>query len=256
MTNIQTRVSAFAFVVVLGSLLLGSSVEAQQRSQSGVAEIPVQIGVGPAGLLLAGPAFPDLGFSGILAEDRLIHTGLRLSLTAIINEEIVRKHPRLIPRQYRQRIIDAGEFRFSPGVVALIPTTLVISPPIAGSAQAYGATWSLLGAGIPLVREPVRFTVSGALIGTLLYIRSPSLEASNYLFARPGVEVRLELEVPIHQDLRVTIGAATQAYIAQSLEGTGTDMFEMGEYMDAQSLWNINQLFLQAQFRVPYNHRY
>ncbi len=242
--------------VVVASTSFFSTAVAQQRSQTRTAEIPVQIGVGPAGLLFAGPAFPQLGFSGILAEDRVLHTGLRLSVQAIIDGETVRKHPGLVPRAYRQRIIDAGEFRITPGPVALIPTTLVISPPVTGGAQAYGATWSLLGIGLPLVSEPVRVALGGALIGTVLYIRSPSLAAAHYVFARPGIEVRFEVEIPVHGDLRATLGAATQIYVPQTLDGTEAEMFGMGELLDARSLWNINLFYLQAQFRVPYQHKY
>lgn len=260
--NLRSFLSVLVAVAIFFSFGLEADAQQQQRMRSqriqpGVAQIPVQIGVGPTGYFLGGPITePEFGFGGQLMDDKLIHSGLRISVTAVIDREVARRHPNLLPRNYRQQVGQGQEIRIAPSVVALIPTSLFISPPVFGDAQAYGATWSLFGVGLPLSRDPVRISLNGALIGTVMYIRSPSLQNQNYIFARPGAEFRFDVEIPIERDFRLGIGASTQLYVPQTLRGTGADSFGAGEFLDSQSLWNISQIYIQGHFRIPYDYRY
>lgn len=251
------RRSMFLLIlVVVAFVVLPLDAEAQERRRGArVAEIPVQVGIGPAAMFLGGPTYPEWGVGGQLMEDQLIHSGIRVSLTAVIDREVARRYPNLIPRNYRRQL-ERGEFRIAPAVVSLIPKTLIISPPVWGDAQAYGATWGVLGVGLPISPDPVRFSINASLIGTVMYIRSPSLQNQNYIFARPGAELRLDFEIPIETDFRLGFGFATQVYVPQTLQGTGSDSFGAGELLDERSLWNINQIYVQGHFRVPYSLKY
>jgi hypothetical protein len=226
----------------------------RQRAQPGVAEIPVQIGVGPAGYILAGPTFPSLRFGGLLYEDQPLHYGLRINITAVITGDLIRNHPGLVPRQYARQIMQAGEVRYRPGVLGLIPRSLYLTPPI-GNAMSVGATWAPIGLGLVLASSPVRVSVSGALIGTLMYIRSPSVATSNYLFARPGVELNLDFEIPLSERFLISLGWSSMVHVPQTLEATGLESLGMGG-LDQQSLWHIGQFYVQGHYRVPYKHSY
>lgn len=239
---------------VLVALVLSFwSFEADARR---TAQVPVQVGVGPTGNLFAGPTFGDnVGWGGRLGGDQLIHTGLRISVTAVIEAELVRRHPGLVPRQYRQQVIDAGEVRYAPGIVALIPNSLYLSPPIPGvdgwEAQAWGATWSLMALGLPFVTDPFRFSVRGALIASAIYINSEAV-GGHYFFLRPGAELKAEVEIPLADDFLVSFGWASMFHVPQSLDG---GILEVGGF-DENSLWHIGQFFLQGHIRIPYTHQY
>ena len=250
--NLQWRVLAACFA----ALLVGTwSFEAQ--AQRNTAQIPVQVGVGPSGSLFAGPTFSEdsVGWGGRLAEDRVLHTGLRLSLTAVIQAELVRRHPGLVPRQYRQQVINSGEVRYAPGIVALIPDTIYISPPIPGvdgwDSQAYGATWSLMALGLPFITNPFRVSARGALIASAIYINSETV-GGHYFFLRPGAELKLEVEIPLTNELLVSFGWASMFHVPQSLD----ESFVSPAGFDENSLWHIGQFFFQGHFRIPYSYQY
>ena len=90
-------------VVVFASIVMWSlDAEAQQRRRApattaATAEIPVQIGVGPVGFMFGAPTYPDLGFGGLVFDDQPLHTGLRIDLTAVVDADLVRQHPGLVP---------------------------------------------------------------------------------------------------------------------------------------------------------------
>ena len=229
----------------------------QQRPRPGgvqVAEIPVQVGVGPAGNILAGPTFPSLRFGNDIYDDQPIHFGLRLNITAVIEPELVRRHPGLVPRSVAHQIIQSGGVRYRPGVLALVPRTVYLQPPF-GDAMSLGATWSVIGLGLSPVQSPVRLTLGGSLIGTLLYIRTPSLVANNYLFARPGVELNLDVEIPFSERFLISVGWSSMIHIPQTLQESGAAMFGMGG-LTRNSLWHIGQFYVQGHVRVPYKHSY
>lgn len=259
MSGMQHLAWAVVVVVLAGNVSWVTTAHAQQserraQSRMATAEIPVQIGVGPAGLLFGGPTYPDFGFRGALFDDQAVHSGLRISLTAIIEEELVREHRDLVPRQYHQQIINAGEVRYAPGILAVIPSTLYLSPSL-GEAMAWGGSWSLLGAGLAFSQRPVRTSLSGAVIATLMYINSASVAAEHYFFVRPGLELNLDFEVPITSNLLISVGWNSMVHLPQSLDGVGMEMLSMGSF-DERSLWHIGQFYLQTHFRVPYSYQY
>lgn len=214
------------------------------------AEVPVQFGIGPAAYVFGGPTFDEPGWGGKLFDDQPIHTGLRLRMTAVIESELVEEHPGMVPGQYRSHIARAGEVRYAPAIISLLPTSLYLSPSI-GDASVWGATWSLIGLGVAFAQRPVRPSGRAALITSAMYISSDAVE-SPYVFARPGVEIQFDLEVPLDERFLVSVGFSSQVYVPQLLEGS---FMEIGGF-DEDSLWHIGQVYLQGHFRFPYSHQY
>lgn len=237
---------------LIAALAVGlTALFATEAKAQRTANVPVQVGLGPAGNMFAGPTFDEeIGWGGRLYEDQPIHTGLRLNITAVIDADLVRAHPRLVPRQYRGQFRGGGEVRYRPGILALIPSSFYLSPPIQ-DASAWGATWSVIGIGLPLMREPIRPSVSGALIGSLMYIDSESVTAP-YFFARPGVELQFDIEVPLADDFLISVGWASKVYAPQSLDD---GLLSFGGF-DDDSLWHVGQFYLKGHVRVPYPYRY
>lgn len=232
--------------VALVSLLWSAPAEAQRE-----AEIPVQVGIGPAGYLLGGPSIDEVGWEGRLFDDQPIHTGLRLSIAAVVSSDLVDEHPGMVPRQHRATLREMGEVRIRPGILMVIPTDIYLSPPV-NNTQMWGATWSAIGIGVALTQEPVRFSASGSVIGSLKYLQSEVLPEDHFFFARPGVELQLDFEVPVDDQFLLSFGWASKVYIPQDLDGNVADI---GEF-DGDSLWHVGQFYLQGNFRFPYTHRY
>ena len=241
--------SSLVAVLVVAFVGLWSVDAEAQRTRT--AQVPVQVGVGPAGNMMGGPTFEDgLGWGGRLYDDQAIHSGLKIDIRAVISGELVRQHPGMVPRQYRSQIQQSGEVRYAPGIVSLIPTSLFLSPPI-GDASAWGATWSLLGLGVPFTPSPVRTSARGAVITTAMYIDSPSV-ADHYVFLRPGVELKVDVEFQLAEDFLISVGWASQVYLPQDLDG---GILSAGGF-DEDSLWHIGQFYIQGHLRIPYAHEY
>ena len=63
-----------------------------QSAQAGKVTVPVDIGLGPAAHMITGP----------VQDDQMLHTGLKLSVEAIIDKKTIKKNKKRIPRQYRR----------------------------------------------------------------------------------------------------------------------------------------------------------
>lgn len=208
-----------------------------QRARSGNTgmTVPVDIGIGPFAAFLTGP----------VQDDQLIHTGLRFSVAAVIDREMIRKNRDRIPPQYRGMVSGMDEVRVKPLLAALIPTTLYISPAIYDT-SVYGATWELFGLGVPLISDPVRFSIDAGLIFTYLYISSDTLDSPTH-FVRPGLELSAELEIPFTDDFLMSLGWASQLHPPQLLGGLPWEALPL-----SNTVWHSGLLFLQMHVRVPY----
>jgi hypothetical protein len=197
--------------------------------------VPVDIGIGPFAAFITGP----------VQDDQLIHTGLRFSVAAVIDRETIRKNRDRIPPQYRGMVNSMDEVRVKPLLATLIPTTLYISPAIYNT-SVYGATWELLGLGVPLISDPVRFSIDAGLIFTYLYISSDTLDSPTH-FVRPGLELSAELEIPFTNDFLMSLGWASQLHPPQLLGGLPWEALPL-----SNTVWHSGLLFLQMHVRVPY----
>ena len=252
------------FVILLGvlalTLVLPDTADAQSRSRSRQnrtreqpserqskreVTVPIDIGVGPTFNTLGAIDFANFGLAGPIYEDQTFHYGIRISLAAVLDQQFLRENSRLVPRQYRSQVRRMTEIRFRPGVATLIPTSLLISPKI-NNTGVYGATWAFLGLGIAPLRGPVRLGINGDVIATYAYIHSDTIASPTH-FLRPGVELKIDLEIPITDQFLISFGWASQFYIPQEVGGS---ILDLGSGND--SLWHIGQLHFMLHFRVPY----
>ncbi|RVU41460.1 hypothetical protein FRC91_19055 [Bradymonadales bacterium TMQ1] len=212
------------------------------------ASIPVQVGVGPAGVMVGAPSLSS-GYSGAVFEDQPLHLGVRIDLEAVITADLVREHPKVVPRQYRSRLLAAGEVRYRPGIAALLPRTVYFSPKLQNTGM-YGATWSLLGAGLALSPSPFRVSLGASLIGTALFMHSETLPSPTF-FVRPGVDITLDIEIQVARDFGLSFGWSSMMHIPQALGGPVLDLDG-----DEGSIWHIGQFYVQGNVRFPYHMTY
>lgn len=210
-------------------------------------QVTVQLGVGPS--LLTFPIL-DLaagGLRGDLFEDQALHTGLRLSLAAIIDRAFVRKNGDLVPQRYRRMFRDGGEVRYVPWQAALVPRTLIVSPKLRHTGM-YGASWMPLAVGLSPLRRPVRLTLGLGAVVTYAFIHSDlsALGPVTHFFSLGG-ELNVRVEWPITRDFRLVLGWASALYLPQAL---GQPPFT-GSDDPGRLVYHIGQIFLQVHVRFP-----
>jgi hypothetical protein len=208
--------------------------------------VPVELSVGPAAFAFGNLFTNGKAFGGALYEDQPVHYGLRINIAAIIDYEFVRKHPRLVPRKYRRMFKPGSEVRITPGILALIPRDIIISPKL-NRTGVYGATWELLGVGVDLFESSTsNLSVDAGLLATYAYIDSDLYDSATH-FLRPGVSLGLSAGTMLSDSFGLSAGWNSNLYIPQKLGG---GVFEMGE--GADSLWHIGEAFVMLRFRFPY----
>jgi len=244
----QPAVRQMLWMMVCATLLLLSAPATAQQSRSNYggwkttnrADIPVQVGVGPSGVMVNGGVF----------DDQPIHLGVRIDLEAIVTSDLVREHPKVVPRQYRNQLLAAGEVRVRPLIAALLPTAVYFSPKFRNTGM-YGATWSLFPLGQSLRLSSLRVRISGSPIATAFFMHSDTL-ASPTFFVRPGIDINLDVEIPVARDFGLSFGWSSMLHLPQRIGGP---VFEMGSF-DEGSIWHIGQLYLQGNFRFPHSIYY
>jgi hypothetical protein len=201
----------------------------------GATTIPVDIGIGPFAAFITGP----------VQDDQLIHTGLRLSVAAVLDRETIRENWDRVPPQYRGMAAGISEARVKPLLAVLLPTSLYLSPKLYNTGV-YGATWELFGLGVPVISDPVRLSLDAGLIFTYLYVHSDTLPTPTH-FVRPGIELRADLEIPFSDDLLMSLGWASQLHPPQLVGGYPWEALPLNK-----TIWHSGQLYLQLHFRAPY----
>lgn len=251
----RTLFPALALGILLTTMLGSADAQAQTRDsyarwnstapQYKQIAVPVQIGVGPVGYLIGTPNIEEMRLGGPILEDQLFHTGLRISLTAVISQQLIRENPELVPRQYRNQVAQMGEIRMSPMIASLIPSSLFISPKFQNTGI-FGSTWTLFRVGLAPVTDPIRVGLSAGLLGSYAYIYSDLFESTHFL--RPGIDAALDIEIPIAEDFLISFGWASQFYLPQRVGGSILEV-PIGE---PDTIWHMGQLYLQFHVRVPY----
>ncbi|GEN06094.1 hypothetical protein SAMN05443572_102793 [Myxococcus fulvus] len=210
--------------------LLLSPVVAAARNVT----VPVDVGVGPAAFLFFGPVF----------DDQPIHTGLKLSVEAVLDKDWLKKNQRAIPSRYRKYAKSVDEVRISPSI--FIPDSLIISPKVRDTGM-YGITWKPLGLGLPLTSGPVRLAVGGGVLLTYAYLHSDTLADTH--FVRPGAELGVDLELQLSKSFLISLGWESALYVPQELGGLGLpDRVRDG-------IFHVGQAYLQFHVRFPYSTR-
>lgn len=196
--------------------------------------VPVDVGVGPAGLLIPGPIFAD----------QPLHSALVFSVAAVIDKKTIRKNKKRIPKQYRDMAAGMDEVRVSPSL--FIPDMLIISPKWANTGM-YGVSWKPLSLGVPFVTDPVRLSADLGLRLTYLFIHSDTLAEKPTHFIRPGLDAEISLEIPFSDTWLMSMGWSAQVYIPQKLGGK---VWEVGPF--DETIWQVNAPFVKLHYRFPY----
>lgn len=219
-----------ALPLLLSTLLLWPALAPAAQKVT----VPVDVGVGPAVFMFFGPVF----------EDQPLHTGLKLSVDAVLDKEWLRKNQRVIPARYRKQATKVEEIRISPSI--FIPDSFIISPKYRDTGM-YGITFKPLGLGLPLSSSPVRFTVGAGLVLSYAYIFSDTLPDTHFL--RPGAEVGADLEFQLAKSFLISVGWESTFYVPQELGGLGLPD-TLGD-----GIFHVGQAYLQFHFRFPYSTR-
>src|SRR5690606_35557936 len=86
--------------------------------------VPVNIAIGPTFTTIGNIDFDNFRLAGPVYEDQAFHYGLRIDIAAVISREWVRQYGQRLPAQARDYVNRAGEVRYRPGQLALIPSNL------------------------------------------------------------------------------------------------------------------------------------
>lgn len=220
------RLAPLLYLLLLAAPASGQTVTA-----------PVDVGVGPTALLFFGPIF----------QDQPLHTGLELSVAAVLDREWLRRNQRLVPARYRGMVRNTDEVRLTPGIISLlVPRTLIISPKVRNTSL-YGATWQPLGLGLPLSRSPTRLSLNAGLVLTYAFLSSDTLPTTHLL--RPGASVGVDLELAASRTFLISLGWQSTFYVPQALGSL--DLAPIAQ----AALFHQGQAYLQLHFRFPYTTR-
>ena len=209
---------------------LGSTAEAAKVT------VPVDIGLGPAVHMITGP----------VQEDQSLHTGIKLSVQAIIDKKTIKKNKKKIPKRYRSYAKTVNEVRFSPSL--FIPDTLIISPKGTASTGIMGIAWQPVGVGVPLLDAGIKARLGLGLQLTYAYLYSDTLPDTHFL--RPGLAPGAEVEIPFTKRFLISGGWSSMVTVPQALGGS---IAELGA--TEESIWHIGQGFVKLHYRFPYSVR-
>lgn len=197
--------------------------------------VPIDIGVAPTFNFMTGP----------IQQDQLFHTGIRFSVAAVINRELLRDQMHRVPAQYRSALKNTEEVRYNPYSL-FTPHSLIISPKIYDTGV-YGIAFRPLAVGLALTPSPVRLSVDGGLMLQYMFIHSDTLPSPTH-FIRPGAEFRVDLEFPIiPNEVLMSLGWASQLYPPQRVGGYPWEWSPLGE-----TIWHVGQAYLMLHIRAPY----
>lgn len=207
----------------------------RRARRAGQVTVPIDVGVGPIGIVPSPPALLD----------QPVHAGLALSLAAVVDQATIRRFKDQIPAELRQQAMRMDEVRIRPWYLALIPDVLILSPALFNTGM-YGAVWHPIGIGVPLLKDPVRFSVGADLALCYLFIHSRTLPEPTH-FLRPGLGLRAVVQVPLSETFLLSTGWASDLYLPQPLGQPPWSFWPL----DA-SLWHLGGPFLKLHVRIPF----
>lgn len=201
-------------------------------------EVPVDIGVGPSGLMWNGP----------ISADQPFHYALSISAGAVLDKKQIKKHGKRIPKKYRKMAKTLDEVRIGH---LLVPDTVIISPKTNHTGM-YGVNWSPLKLGMPLVKKPFRLKVTLNPVLTYTFIHSDLAEIGTTHFLRPGIAGGVSLEFPLFGPFRCSVHARSQVYIPQATGGSVVDLGLTDNGLADNAIWHVEQVALRIHYRFPY----
>jgi hypothetical protein len=227
------------------------------NQQAFAVEIPVNIGVGPAAFYV-----PE----HLEEDDPSPFYGLKLHIKAVIDKKLIEKNKGKIPERYRKAVEKVDEVRVG---YLLIPETIMLGTRAKDSGpEFFGATWRPIGLGVPLKMGPARLSFDTGLLITYAYINTGSYKIPDQStkeleenpraeitfrdqtthFLRPGMDLKLDLEVQFSESFLTSLGWSSAYYIPQKIGGS---MGTVGADQLEKSLWRIHQAYLMMHYRIP-----
>jgi hypothetical protein len=226
--------------------------------------VPVEATVGGAGHF----------FTGNLQKDTPIHYGLKLDLEAVISKELIKKHKKKIPKNYRKYAGKLDSVNYSP--LPWLPDTLLISP--MPTSQVYGAIWSFIGIGTGLGKHAIRLQVGIDLNLAAMYIHSDkdlstlgksqsnstglsgasanamtTDQENTTILLRPGLGAEVSLRINLGKSFGISAGWKSHLFIPQKING---GILETGGFStNANQIWHMGQGFVLLHFTFPYKVR-
>ncbi|MEC7240631.1 MAG: hypothetical protein VXW32_05295 [Myxococcota bacterium] len=211
---------------------------ASQQAEAKRVTVPIDIGVGPAAQIWTGP----------LAQDQLVHTGLSISAAAVLDQQFLKQNRKLIPQQYRRQITQMNEIRIGH---LLVPDTLIISPKVKNTGM-YGITWRPLTLSIPLIDSGIRVDTSADLLFTYTYIHSDLENLGTTHFVRPGLGLSGAIEFPLGGRFRASLYWRSGLYVPQQIGETLDELGPVDEGNLSQSIWHVGQGAIRLHYRFPF----
>src|SRR5690606_7853860 len=92
----------------------------KKSAPSGPVAVPIDVGIGPQLFVPNPPLFFE----------QPLYTALNISIAAVIDKQLIERNKDRIPKEYRDAAGNVGEVRIRPWWLALIPSTLVVSPDV------------------------------------------------------------------------------------------------------------------------------
>ena len=227
--------SCHRIVYLFLSLLL---LALSSPASAGRLTVPVDVGVGPAYYFGPGPLF----------DSTYGHYGLKISVAAILDKQLIKQNIKRVPPRYRQMARQMDEVRIGPSM--FIPDALIISPKLGGTGM-FGVTWRPIGMNVPLIDDPFKLTAGAGAILTYAFIYSDTMQASSTHFLRPGLDAGLRLEVPLSETVLISTGCFAQVYVPQQVGSLQVpDLTDPAVLTD--SIWLMVQSFVMLHVRFPY----
>jgi hypothetical protein len=213
----------------------------------GPIEVPIDVGVGPV-VPFGNPP---------VVNDQIVHTALALSIAAVIDDELIKRHQDKIPAGMRRLALGLGEVRYRPWFLALVPELLIVSPQVLPQQHTgmYGAVWRPLGAGLTLLDTPAaRLSVNaavdvaaGVVHSTALGVAPGASATSITVLLRPGLNLDASVEVPLSKTLLVSGGWSSDFFVPQPFGRPPWEVLPLDD-----SLWHLGGPYLKLHVRVPY----
>lgn len=219
------------------------------------AEIPINIGLGPAYYLI-----PEK-----IQEESTYHSGLSLHIKAVIDKTSIEKNKNKIPQKYHDAVSKVDEVKVG---FILIPDSIIISPrKRQHGLEMYGASWRPLAINVPIKAGPAKLSFGTGMVFSYLFVNlgdykiidaeekssASNNNAQTYLnqvthFIRPGIDLRLDLEIKFSPFFLTSIAWTSAYYIPQKIGGS---VFELSN-TKSQNLWRIHHGSLLFNVRFPY----
>jgi hypothetical protein len=206
------------------------------RASAGDITVPIDVGLGPIGLIGAQD----------LVGDQLMHSGLALSVAAVIDQQLIQQHQDRVPAKYRAQLKRVDTIYYRPWWLLLLPETLLLSPAL-WNTGVYGAIWRPAGLGFPLKLGPTSLTFGARLDLCYLFLHSSTLPSPTH-FLRPGINLHATFLVPLSEVFLISAGWSSDFFLPQPLGEPPWALLPLDH-----ALWHLGGPFLKLHFRVPYS---